>query len=88
MTNSGPLDLLGTIGANQGFDELLSHTTELRIGKKRHVRILNLDKLIEMKTLFGRDKDKAVLPVLHRTLEEKARRENAISKRQDTDEAE
>ena len=35
------------------------------------VNILNLETLIEMKERFGRDKDKAALPVLRRTLEEK-----------------
>jgi hypothetical protein len=73
MTKAGPLDLLGTIGENQGFDELLDHVTELRLGRNQRVRILNLDTLIEMKELFAREKDKAVLPVLRRTLQEKTK---------------
>ncbi len=71
MTRAGPLDLLGEIGQGQGFDDLLKYTSELQIGEGFSVKILNLETLIEMKGLLGRDKDKAALPILRRTLEEK-----------------
>jgi hypothetical protein len=70
-TSKGPLDVLGTIGDDLGYDELLKHTTEMEVAKDLHVRVLNLDKYIEIKEKLGRDKDRAVLPVLRRALEAK-----------------
>jgi len=37
------------------------------------VRVLKLAKYIEVKEKLGREKDKAILPILRRTLEEKQR---------------
>jgi len=70
MTNAGPLDLLGTIGVGHSYKDLLKHTVELEAGGLR-LRILNLEKLIEIKKETITDKDKAMLPILQRTLEEK-----------------
>jgi hypothetical protein len=71
MTDAGPLDLLGEIGQGQGFHDLGEQTVELEMDRGLRVNILNLETLIEMKERFGRDKDKAALPLLRRTLEEK-----------------
>jgi len=71
MTRFGPLDLLGTIGPNLGYPELLPHTSEMDIGGGVHIRVLNLDKLIEIKEELAGEKDLAMLPLLRRTLEEK-----------------
>lgn len=71
MTNAGPLDLLGEIGKGHCYDGLLSRTYELNAGEETTVRILNLDALIEIKEETAREKDRAVLAVLRRTLEEK-----------------
>jgi hypothetical protein len=76
MTSAGPLDLLGTVGlvgAEQGYDELLPHSKEVDVADSLgmlRVRILDLDVLIRLKQEAGRDKDRAALPVLRRTLEE------------------
>jgi hypothetical protein len=73
MTRFGPLDLLGTIGAGRSYEDLLEHSDEIKIGKMR-LRLLSLEKLIEVKEELGSEKDKAVLPVLKQTLLEKQRR--------------
>ena len=73
MTRFGPLDLLGTIGARQGYPDLLEHSDEIEIGKMR-LRVLSLEKLIEVKEELGSEKDKATLPVLRQTLLEKGKR--------------
>ncbi len=69
MTRAGPLDLLGTIGVGHSYKDLLEHTVELEAGGL-HLRILNLEKLIEIKKETITDKDKAMLPILQHTLEE------------------
>ena len=76
ITSAGPLDVLGTIGHDQDYHDLLECTTEFEIGEGLNVKVLNLDTLIEMKECLGRDKDRSVLPVLRRTLEEKTRLAN------------
>ena len=70
MTRFGPLDLLGTIGAGHGYEDLVQHSDEIAIGRLR-LRILSLEKLIEVKEKMGFEKDKAVLPILRQTLLEK-----------------
>lgn len=73
MTRFGPLDLLGTIGTGYSYDDLLEDTVELPVsGLKLH--LLNLERLIEVKEETAQDKDRAVLPILRRTLEEKLKR--------------
>ena len=64
---------VGTVGEGRGYDELLPDTTELELGQGLRVRALGLAALIALKEATGRDKDRAVLPVLRRTLEEKGR---------------
>ena len=66
----GPLDLLGTIGHGLGYAELLDHSVEMEVAQGVRVRVLGLAKLIEVKEQLGGDKDKAVLPILKRALEE------------------
>ncbi len=70
VSKFGPLDLLGTIGSGHGYEDLFEHTVELEAGGLL-LRILTLERLIEIKEETGSDKDKAVLPILRRTLEEK-----------------
>jgi len=50
---------------------LLARSTEILLAKGVPVRILNLDALIEVKE--NGEKDRAVLPILRRTLEETSR---------------
>ena len=73
MTRAGPLDILGTIGAERGYEDLLPHATELEVAGMR-LRVLDLDTLIQVKEETGHPKDKAVLPILRETFLEKRRR--------------
>jgi hypothetical protein len=70
-TRFGLLDLLGMIGPDLGYRELLPHSSEMDIGGGVHIRVLNLDKLIAIKEELAGEKDLAMLPLLRRTLEEK-----------------
>jgi hypothetical protein len=73
MTRAGSLDLLGTVGKTgheRGYEELLQHSLEMVVDGL-HLRVLDLATVIELKEEAGRDKDRAVLPVLRRTLEER-----------------
>lgn len=67
LTNAGPLDLLGTIGAGRGYAALLSASQEIEVQGQR-LRLLDLDELIRSKEVAGRDKDHAVLPILRHVL--------------------
>ena len=71
ITRYGPLDLLGTIGRDLGYQDLLPHSSEMDIGDGIRIHVLNLEKLIEIKEELAGEKDLAVLPILRRTLEEK-----------------
>lgn len=75
MTRCGPLDVLGQIGAGSGYDELVAETEVLAVAGVS-VRVLALAALIRTKEQAGRDKDRAVLPILRRTLEERLRPES------------
>jgi predicted nucleotidyltransferase len=70
ITRYGPLDLLGTIGRDLGYQDLLSHSAELDIGEGIRIRVLDLETLIAIKEELGGEKDVAVLPILRRTLSE------------------
>jgi hypothetical protein len=71
MTDCGPLDVLGTIGRGMGFEDLAPHTIEMEIGGGVSVRVLNLETIVALKEELAGEKDRAVLPVLRRTLQEK-----------------
>ena len=71
ITRFGPLDLLGTIGRNLSYEDLLPHSVEMDIGEGIRIRVLDLETLIAVKEELGGEKDRAVLPTLRRTLEEK-----------------
>ena len=73
MTNSGALDVLGTIGSGLIYDDLLPHTVEVNVSADLRVRILGLAKIIELKEELRRDKDLAMLPTLRATLKEQQR---------------
>jgi hypothetical protein len=75
ITTLGPLDLLGTIGRDLSYADLLPHSEEMDIGAGVRIRVLNLEKLIEIKEELGGEKDRAMLPLLRRTLEEKRKME-------------
>jgi predicted nucleotidyltransferase len=71
ITRYGPLDLLGSIGRDLGYQNLVPHSVELDISEDLRIRILDLETLIALKEELGGEKDRAVLPILRRTLEEK-----------------
>ena len=74
ITRYGPLDLLGTIGRNLGYEDLMAHLAEMDIGEKLRIRVLDLETIIGIKEELGGEKDRAVLPILRRTLDEKRKR--------------
>jgi predicted nucleotidyltransferase len=71
ITRYGPLDILGTIGRDLSYRDLLPHSVELDISTGLRVRVLDLETIIAIKEELGGEKDRAVLPILRRTLEEK-----------------
>ena len=70
MTRGGPLDLLGEIGRHRGYKDLLPDTVTVAVSKTLRVRALTLAALIREKEDLAREKDKAVLSILRKTLEE------------------
>ena len=70
-TRHGPLDLLGTIGAGDDYGHLRGRAVDVQVAPGVIVSVLGLEALIESKELLGREKDKAVLPVLRRVLTER-----------------
>lgn len=73
MTRFGPLDLLGAIGKNRGYRDLLGETVEMTVGTGLSVRVLDLAMLVKVKQEVGHAKDRAVLAVLQRTSEEQSK---------------
>ncbi len=74
MTRFGPLDVLGSVAGGRTYENLLPDTTDMPLGADVDARVLNLDALIRIKEELGGEKDKAVLPILRRTLREQSRR--------------
>jgi hypothetical protein len=70
----GPLDLLGTIGRDLGYQDLIPHSIELAISQELSIRVLDLETIIAIKEELAGEKDRAVLPILRRALEEKRKR--------------
>ncbi len=70
-TDHGPFDVLGTIDDDLDYGDLLPDTYVLKVSESMEVRLLTLEKLIEIKENTGRDKDRAMLPQLRYTLEER-----------------
>ena len=78
ITRFGPLDVLGTIGRGLTYADLLPHSVEKDIGDGILVRVLDLETLISLKEDLGTEKDRAMLPLLRQTLEERRRRERPV----------
>ena len=70
-TTLGPLDVMRTIGPGWAWSDLVERSRVLRVGEL-DVRVLELASNIESKVAADREKDRAMLPVLRRTLEEKS----------------
>lgn len=73
MTRFGPLDLLGVIGSDRGYEDLLGDATEVQVGSGLNVRVLDLPALIAVKEETAHEEDRAVLAILRRTLEERSK---------------
>ena len=71
ITRYGPLDVLGTIGRNLSYEDLVPHSVAMEIGEGIEVRVLDLETLIAVKQELASEKDLAVLPILRRTLQER-----------------
>jgi hypothetical protein len=72
LTRCGPLDVLGRIGHGHGYQELIADSASRQLGDIT-IHILGLEALIRTKLEAGRDKDRAVLDILRRTLEERGK---------------
>lgn len=72
MTRLGALDLLGAIQLDLGYEELRGDAEWFELDGYR-VRVLRLEKLIELKRVLGRAKDLAMVPVLEAALLERRR---------------
>lgn len=72
LTRCGPLDVLGHIAPGGGYPDLIAESPARQLGDLT-VRVLGLEALIRAKLAAGRDKDRAILPILRRTLEESSK---------------
>ena len=68
VTDFGPLTILDSIGDGLTYEDLLGETSPYESGDIT-VRVLNLATIIRSKEAANRDKDRAVLPILRRTLQ-------------------
>lgn len=75
ITRYGPLDVLGSIGADLKYEHLLTRATDLDLGEALAIRVLNLEVLIALKEELGGEKDLAALAILKSTLAEIRKRE-------------
>jgi hypothetical protein len=73
QTTLGKLDVLCELEPGEGYDELLPDTVFLDDGPVP-LRVLDLPRLIAAKSAAGRAKDRAVLPLLVATLDERRRK--------------
>jgi Asp-tRNA(Asn)/Glu-tRNA(Gln) amidotransferase A subunit family amidase len=71
-TRHGVLDLLGTIEIDTCFEDLLDDFEWLHVAGMQ-VRVLSLERLIQVKSKLSRPKDQAMLLVLQATLDERNR---------------
>jgi len=78
-TRYGHLDVLGRIGKDRNYADLLPHSTVLDVELGVQVRVLDLEMLIATKEEAGREKDERLLPTLRATLAEVRRRQAASS---------
>ena len=69
ITKFGPLDLLATIGRDLDYQALLPHSSEKIVAEGVTIRVLDLETLIAIKEELGGEKDRAMLPLLRRTLD-------------------
>ena len=73
-TDLGDLDVLRRIRGDLGYEELLDRMVEYEVADLR-LQVADLETVIESKEFADRDKDRAALPILRRTLEVKKAQE-------------
>jgi len=73
LTRAGPLDLLGAVTGDRGYEELLPDSIELELDEEFRIRALGLEMLIRLKEELDREEDRAVLPLLRAALREQKR---------------
>jgi hypothetical protein len=70
LTVAGPLDVLGAVVTGDAYPELAGRTRRLDLGDGITALVLDLSVVIEIKERLNTERDRAVLPVLRRTLAE------------------
>ncbi len=72
VTKSGDLDLVFSPAGTSGFTDLRRDSDEVRVAidPELRVQVASLADVIRSKEAAGREKDRAALPLLRRTLEE------------------
>lgn len=73
LTRYGPLDLIGAIGDGLSCEDLICDTEVTQVSGFP-IRVLTLEASIRIKEALGSEKDRATLPILRRTLEQKRER--------------
>lgn len=69
-TRFGRLDALGSIGSEQGYDDLIT-VSRTRTLHGMRLRVLSLEAVIATKEVAARPKDEAMLALLRQTLEQR-----------------
>jgi hypothetical protein len=69
-TRFGVLDVLGTIEDTTTYDDILADSTSIDLGGF-DVRVLSLERLLEVKKKLGRPKDKLMAMQIEATLDER-----------------
>lgn len=71
MTRFGPLDMLGMIGDNHEYDELIGSAELMNLGSCMFLNVISLPLLIQTKVEVAQPKDQAMLELLRETLRKK-----------------
>jgi hypothetical protein len=67
-TTAGPVDVLGALVGDLTYPDLLPESQDVALADLT-VTVLGLAAIIRLKEALGRDKDRAMLAILRRTLE-------------------
>ena len=63
MTRFGPLDVLGMIGNNHDYDELIGNAVPMELGSGITMHVVSLPMLIQTKEEVGQSKDQMSLEI-------------------------
>ena len=73
MTRAGPLDVLGFIGDQERYEDLIDASSEVSIATGS-IQVLSLEELIRQKKATDRPKDRAVVELLEEVLDRQRRK--------------